>query len=86
MEQTYIPFSEPVYSVQQTDILQYNPQSLSQIEQSNCVQLTHCYVCGKGWGYSYWKHCNCSTVPVGDGTLLLAMFLTVYALFKYFKR
>lgn len=88
-ETTYVPFSDLQSQPEQlstiTTIEPYSPANAQATTQCNPV-FTHCYVCGKGWGYGYWKHCGCNTVPVGDGTLLLAMFLTVYALFKYFKR
>ena len=82
----YIPFNEPEYSVIPQDITPYNPQELPQMQQSNCIQLTHCYVCGTGWGYGYWKHCGCNTVPAGDGLFSLTICATIYLLYKYFKR
>ena len=82
----YIPFSEPEYSVIPQDITPYNPQELPQIQQSNCIQYTHCYVCGKDWSWGYWKHCRCNSVPIGDGIIPMIILLLVYSLYKYFKK
>jgi len=85
MTETYIPFNYPQYSIQQTDITPYNPQSLPQVQQ-NCIKQTHCYVCGKDWGWGYWKHCHCNSVPVSDSNITLIILLIFYSLYKYFKR
>ena len=86
MTENYIPFSEPQYSITQTDITPYNPQSLPQVQQNKCIQYTHCYVCGKDWGWGYWKHCKCNTVPIGDSNITLIILLVFYSLYKYFKK
>jgi len=82
----YIPFSEPEYSVGTQDIIPYNPQEFQQVQQSNCIKQTHCYVCGKGWGYGYWKHCKCNSVPIGDGIIPITILLLAYSLYKYLKK
>ena len=86
----YVPFSDlqaqPAQSSSITDIEEYKPANAqSNIQNCNPV-LTHCYICGAGWGYGYWKHCGCNTVPAGDGLFPLTICVTIYLLYKYFKR
>ena len=82
----YVPFSEPEYSVVPQDITPYNPQEFQQMQQSNCIRQTHCYICGKGCSRGYWKHCHCNTVPIGDGIIPITILLLAYSLYKYFKK
>jgi len=56
------------------------------MQQSNCIQYTHCYVCGKDWGWGYWKHCHCNSVPIGDGIIPMTILLLFYSMYKYFKK
>lgn len=81
----YIPFAESIKTVQTTDITPYNPQEFI-IQTNKYVVHTHCYVCGKGDGYGYWKHHCCNTVPISDSNLTLGVLLIFYSLYKYFKK
>lgn len=70
------------------DINQYVPGEVS-IQTYTCsTPRTHCYVCGEGWGFGYWKHCWCkpNQVPIGDGMLVLLTFSIIYVLIKKFKK
>ena len=90
MPENYVPFSELQTRPEQvsvvTDITEYKPgNSLPAVQNCHPV-LTHCYVCGTGWNYGYWKHCGCNTVPVGDGGLPLGVLIVVYLLWRWTKK
>ena len=83
MEDTYVPFSSDIQPYVPGEVNPvYSPSSYS------CLPVkTHCYVCGKGWGYGYGKHCWCKPdqVPVGEGNITLGILLILYCIYKYAK-
>ena len=87
MTADYIPFSEPKQTLFQQDIIPYDPQKCpSQQIQLECSNQTHCCICGKDWGWGYWKHHHCNTVPIGDGFFILSVLIIIYTLYKHFKK
>ena len=87
-DKEYIPFSEVQSQPDQistiTTIEEYKPANAQAITHCNPV-LTHCYVCGRGWGYGHWKHCGCNTVPIGNGTIILLGLAIMFSIYKIFK-
>ena len=79
---TYTP--SPIYVEQQSNC--WHQEDYHNGYPNTCNPYWHVAgrCCQHGCRLCYDKPWN--TVPLNDGTFILALFLTVYALFKYFKR